>query len=267
MTSDPVDLKLDVVPRSRFDMVDLRGLVSAAHGAALSAYSHCLYWSSHTTAGFLDRSMASRLLQKPGVAAYIDAFRAIFPEGADYEHDRMDRRVELAPEQRVVEPRNADSHLAFIAAGLRTCVTYANKPDEPVCFVDLDGMNAGQPRRRHTRIIGYHREEVVARHQIEVPDLVSPGGFGQPEGPEARHRSGPGGVRPAARRPEGPLPPVAARRRAARGPHGERVRNAADEARPARCAARPVALRHREGPPRDCRSARRPGEDARIREI
>ena len=169
MTSDPVDLKLDVVPRSRFDMVDLRGLVSAAHGAALSAYSHCLYWSSHTTAGFLDRSMASRLLQKPGVAAYIDAFRAIFPEGADYEHDRMDRRVELAPEQRVVEPKNADSHLAFIAAGLRTCVTYANKPDEPVCFVDLDGVNAGRPRRRHTRIIGYQREEIVARHQIEVP--------------------------------------------------------------------------------------------------
>ena len=169
MASEPVDLKLDVIPRSRFDMVDLRGLVSAAHGAALSAYSHCLYWSSHTTAGFLDRSMASRLLQKPGVAAYIDAFRAIFPEGADYEHDRMDRRVELAPEQRVVEPKNADSHLAFIAAGLRTCVTYANRPDEPVCFVDLDGVNAGKPRRRHTRIIGFHREEIVARRQIEVP--------------------------------------------------------------------------------------------------
>jgi DNA adenine methylase Dam len=169
MSSEPLDLKLDVIPRSRFDMVDLRGLVSATHGAALAAFSHCLYWSSHTTAGFLDRSMASRLLQKPGVAAYIDAFRAIFPEGADYEHDRMERRVELAPEQRIVEPRNADSHLAFIAAGLRTCVTYANKPDEPVCFVDLDGVNAGKPRRRHTRVIGYHREDVVARRQIEVP--------------------------------------------------------------------------------------------------
>ena len=71
----------------------------------------------------------------------------------------MDRRVELAPEQRVVEPKNADSHLAFIAAGLRTCVTYANRPDEPVCFVNLDGVNAGKPRRRHTRVIGFHREE------------------------------------------------------------------------------------------------------------
>jgi thiamine phosphate synthase YjbQ (UPF0047 family) len=150
-------------------MVDLRGLVSAKLGAALAAYPYCLYWSSHTTAGFLDRSVASRLLQRPGVAAYIDAFRAIFPEGADYEHNRLDRRVELAPEQREVEPKNADSHLAFIAAGLRTCVTYANTPNEPVCFVDLDGMNAGRPRCRHTRMIGFHHEDVVARCQIQVP--------------------------------------------------------------------------------------------------
>jgi len=169
MAADPLDLTLDVVPRSRFDMVDLRGLLSARHGAALAAYPQCLYWSSHTTAGFLDRSVALRLLQKPGVANYIEAFRTIFPEGADYEHDRLERRLELAPEQREVEPKNADSHLAFIAAGLRTCVTYANRPDEPVCFVDLDGVNAGRPRCRHTRVIGFHHEEVVARHQIDVP--------------------------------------------------------------------------------------------------
>lgn len=174
MSCDPLDVKLDVVPRSRFDMVDLRGLLSASHGAALAAFPHCLYWSSHTTAGFLDRSVASRLIHKSGVAAYIDAFRAIFPEGADYEHDRLDRRVELAPAQREIEPKNADSHLAFIAAGLRTCVTYANKPNEPVCFVDLDGVNAGRPRCRHTRVIGFHHEELVARHQIEVPVSTHP---------------------------------------------------------------------------------------------
>jgi len=150
-------------------MVDLRGLLSAAHRTAMAAFPHCLYWSSHTTAGFLDRSVASRLLERPGVAAYIDTFRSIFPEGADYEHDRLDRRTELAPEQRKVEPKNADSHLAFIAAGLRTCVTYSTRQNVPVCFVDLDGVNAGRPRRRHTRVIGFHNEEVVARSQIEVP--------------------------------------------------------------------------------------------------
>src|SRR5450759_1230697 len=174
MPCDPLDLTLDVVPRSRFDMVDLRGLVSAIHGAALAAFPQCLYWSSHTTAGFLDRRVASRLLQRTGVLAYIDAFRAILPDGADHEHDRLDRRLELAPAQREVEPKNADSHLAFIAAGVRTCVTYANRPNEPVCFVDLDGMNAGRPRCRHTRVIGYHREEIVARHQIEVPVSTHP---------------------------------------------------------------------------------------------
>ncbi len=118
--------------------------------------------------------MASRLVEKPGVDAYIGAFRAIFPEGADYEHDQLERRVELAPEQREVEPKNADSHLAFMAAGLRTCVTYANRPAEPVCFVDLDGVHAGRPRRRHTRAIAFHREEVVARHQIRVPVSTHP---------------------------------------------------------------------------------------------
>ncbi|HEY3384157.1 MAG TPA: hypothetical protein VGK32_20550 [Vicinamibacterales bacterium] len=169
MPFDPLDVTLEVVPRSRFDMVDLRALASEEHGSALAAFPFCLYWSSHTTAGFLDRSVALRLLSRPGVAGYIDAFRAIFPEGAAYEHDNLDRRVELAPEQREVEPKNADSHLAFIAAGLRTCVTYANRADEPVCFVDLDGVNKGRPRHRRTRVIGFHREELVARCQIEVP--------------------------------------------------------------------------------------------------
>lgn len=169
MSPNPVDIKLDVVPRSRFDMVDLRGLLANAQSSALALFPQCLYWSSHTTAGFLDRNLVARLVGKPGVAAYIDAFRTIFPEGADYEHDQLERRTELAPEQRVVEPKNADSHLAFMAAGLRTCVTYANRPNEPVCFVDLDGVNAGQPRCRHTRVIGFNREEIVARHQIEVP--------------------------------------------------------------------------------------------------
>ena len=39
----------------------------------------------------------------------------------------------------------------FIAAGLRPCVTHPNRPGEPVCFVDLDGVNEGRPRRRLTR--------------------------------------------------------------------------------------------------------------------
>jgi thiamine phosphate synthase YjbQ (UPF0047 family) len=166
---DPLELTVDVVPRARFDMIDLRGCLPPDSAGALQRYPNCLYWSSHTTAGFLEPNVASRVMKKPGIAGYLEAFRAIFPEGADYEHDQLDRRLELPPEQRGVEPRNADSHLAFIAAGLRTCVMAANRGTEPVCFVDLDGMNAGRARHRVTRVIGYHGEEEVIRTQIEVP--------------------------------------------------------------------------------------------------
>jgi len=168
----PLDLTLDVVPRARFDMLDLRGRLRPEQREALAPYPKCVCWSSHTTAGFLDRSVASRLGANEGIAAYLDTFRAIFPEGADYEHDRLERRVELNAAQRRLEPRNADSHLAFIAAGLKTCVAYSNRPDQPLCFVDLDGVNAGRARRRRTRIIGYREEEQVARLRIAVP--VSP---------------------------------------------------------------------------------------------
>jgi thiamine phosphate synthase YjbQ (UPF0047 family) len=169
MQVDPLELTVDVVPRARFDMIDLRGCLTQDHACALALYPNCLYWSSHTTAGFLEPSVVSRIVQKPGVAGYLEAFRAIFPEGADYEHDQLERRTELPPEQRQVEPRNADSHLAFIAAGLRTCVTAVNRRREPVCFVDLDGVNAGRARRRTTRVIGFSGEEEVVRTQIEVP--------------------------------------------------------------------------------------------------
>ncbi len=169
MSLQPLDLTLDVVPRARFDMLDLRGRLDAAQRNALEPYPRCVCWSSHTTAGFLDRSVASRLGANEGIAAYLDAFRAIFPEGADYEHDQLERRIELDPAQRRIEPRNGDSHLAFIAAGLKTCVAYSNRSDQPLCFVDLDGVNAGRARRRRTRIIGYREEETVARTRIEVP--------------------------------------------------------------------------------------------------
>ena len=172
MSSEPLELTVDVVPRARFDMLDLRGRLSAGQREALAPYPNCVCWSSHTTAGFLDRSVASRLGPNEGIAAYVDAFRTIFPEGADYEHDQLERRTELDPAQRCVEPRNGDSHLAFIAAGMKTCVAYSNRRDQPLCFVDLDGVHAGRARRRRTRVIGYREEEHVARMQIEVP--VSP---------------------------------------------------------------------------------------------
>jgi thiamine phosphate synthase YjbQ (UPF0047 family) len=171
-SAKPLDLTLELAPKARFDVVDLRSHFPAEH-EALGAYPRCLYWSFHTTAGFLDRSLAARLSAQH-IPTYVDAFRTLFPEGAGYEHDRLERRMDLDAEQRAVEPRNADSHLAFIASGLRTCVTHPNRSGEPVFFVDLDGMNEGRPRRRRTRLIGFSQERVVRSTRIEVPVSAHP---------------------------------------------------------------------------------------------
>jgi thiamine phosphate synthase YjbQ (UPF0047 family) len=168
MTVDPLDLTLELAPRARFEVVELRSRFAAEHRDALAPFRNCLYWSAHTTAGFLDRSLSARL-SPAGVPTYVEALRSMFPEGAGYEHDRLERRIDLDAAQRAIEPRNADSHLAFIAGGLHSCVTHPNRPAESVCFVDLDGVCEGRPRRRLMRLIGFNQESVVARTRIAVP--------------------------------------------------------------------------------------------------
>ena len=164
----PLDLTLELAPRARFDVVELRSRLSSEHRDALAPYPYCLYWSAHTTAGFLDRSLITRL--GPGrVPTYVDVLRRIFPEGAGYAHDHLERRIDLDPAQRAVEPKNADSHLAYIAGGLCQCVTHPNRPGETVYFVDLDGVNEGRPRRRQTRVIGFQHEAIVAQIRLDVP--------------------------------------------------------------------------------------------------
>lgn len=172
MASTPLDVTLELLPKARFDVVELRSRFAAEH-EAFAAYPHCLYWSSHTTAGFLDRSLTARL-SPAHIPSYLEAFRTLFPEGAGYEHDQLERRDDLDARQRAVEPRNADSHLAFIAGGLRPCVTHPNRPGESVFFVDLDGVVDGRPRRRLTRLIGFHDERVVCTTRLEVPVSTHP---------------------------------------------------------------------------------------------
>jgi thiamine phosphate synthase YjbQ (UPF0047 family) len=168
MATNPLELTLELSARARFDVVEMRERISTEHGDALAAYPYCLYWSAHTTAGFLDRSLSGRLGPEL-ISTYIDTLRRIFPEGAGYAHDWLERRDDLDPAQKAVEPRNGDSHLAFIAGGLRPCVTHPNRPGETVCFVDLDGVNEGKSRKRVTRVIGFHREAVVAQTRLQVP--------------------------------------------------------------------------------------------------
>ena len=175
MAGSPVEVTLELTPRARFDIIDVRERLRAAHGDLLDAYPRHLYHSFHTTAGYLEQSLAARLTRgTDAVAPYVEVFRAMFPEGAGYEHDQLDRRHDLTSEERAVEPRNADSHLAFMAAGLSTCVSYVNRPQEPVCFVDLDGVTQGRPRRRLTSIVGFTREREIAKLRIPVPVSAHP---------------------------------------------------------------------------------------------
>ncbi|HUL72490.1 MAG TPA: hypothetical protein VLT86_05275 [Vicinamibacterales bacterium] len=173
MSVSPLELALEIRPRARLDVIDVRGLAAEVHGNALAAYPRTLYASRHTTAGFLPQSLAARLTATPdGVRRYLDLFRTVFPEAAGYLHDQLELRHELDPDQRLVEPVNAHSHLAFIGGGLRPCVSYSASRPGPVYLIDLDGTHDGVPRRRQTTIVGYHRETVVARTSIRVP--VSP---------------------------------------------------------------------------------------------
>jgi thiamine phosphate synthase YjbQ (UPF0047 family) len=170
MPASPVEVTLELTPRARFDIIDVRQRLKAAHGTLLDPYPRHLYHSFHTTAGYLEQSLAARLTRdKDAVAPYLEVFRAMFPEGAGYEHDRLDRRKDLTSEERAVEPRNADSHLAFMAAGLSSCVSYVNRPQEPVCFVDLDGVTEGRPRRRLTSIVGFTAERRITTVRIGIP--------------------------------------------------------------------------------------------------
>lgn len=167
----PLELTLEVVPRARLDIIDVRERAAALHGDALDRYDRCLYTSFHTTAGYLQQSLAARLAGRTqGISSYIDLFRTLFPEGAGYRHDDLDDRTDLSTAQRPLEPTNGDSHLAFIAGGLRNCVSYARtRRPAPVYLIDLDGVHHGRVRRRLTTLVGYNKEIEIARTTLQVP--------------------------------------------------------------------------------------------------
>jgi hypothetical protein len=175
MLQEPAEFTVELKPRARFDAIDVRSRIVADHGDVLAEFPRAYYASLHTTAGYLEQALATRLARQGnnGVDLYMDAFRSVFPEDAGYLHDNLDLRMELSEDQRAVEPRNADSHLAFMAAGLRACVSYRTA-DGPVWFVDLDGVHGGQPRRRQTTILAYTHEVPVWRRRVTIPVSAHP---------------------------------------------------------------------------------------------
>jgi thiamine phosphate synthase YjbQ (UPF0047 family) len=175
MALTPAEITLSICPRARFDLIDIRERVSSTHGDVLDAFPSALYCSFHTTAGYLEQSLASRLKHsRDRVEPFMQVFQTLFPEGAGYEHDKLHLRSELSDAQRRVEPRNADSHLAYIGSGLQSLATYRNRSGGPVYLVELDGMNGTRPRRRTTTIVGFRQEQVVARERLDIPVSAHP---------------------------------------------------------------------------------------------
>ena len=170
MSASTTRVSVELTPSARVDVIDIKSRIFEQYGDILSRYRKVLYCSHHTTAGYFDQSLLSRLDNSPdSVQAFLRAFQEIFPQGAEYQHDQLHLRTELSDEERRTEPRNADSHLKFISSGLENCVAYSNSPDSPVYFVDLDGVNYDRPRRRRSTVVGYNGEQLVETVGIEIP--------------------------------------------------------------------------------------------------
>ena len=170
MPSTPMQLTLELTPQARFDVIDVTQHIRDEIGDLLTRYSKTLYCSHHTTAGFLEQSLCARLdYSRERLGSFLGVFQHLFPPNANYQHDKMDLRDELTEAQKQVEPKNADSHLAFIGAGLHNCVTYRNHPDTAVHLIDLDGVWEHGVRTRKTTAIAFNEEQEVAEATFSVP--------------------------------------------------------------------------------------------------
>lgn len=170
MGTRPTELTLTLAPQRRFEAIDVNTRIAEDAGDLLSRHRRALYCSFHTTAGYLDQSLSARMRHSQDlVSQFFRTFHALFPQGGGYRHDRMELRSELSDEQKQVEPRNGDSHLTFIGAGLRNCVTYRTRPDAPVYFIELDGMTQAMRRQRTTTVLAYDEERVIERTTVMIP--------------------------------------------------------------------------------------------------
>jgi len=170
VSTRPTELTLDLAPQRRFETIDVNTRIAGVADDLLRRYRRALYCSFHTTAGYLDQSLLVRLHHRHDLLSlFFRGFHTLFPQGAEYRHDKMELRTELSDDQKKVEPRNADSHLTFIGAGLRNCVTYRTRPGAPVYFIELDGMTDAVKRQRKTTVVAYDHERVVERMAVPVP--------------------------------------------------------------------------------------------------
>ena len=170
MGTRPTELKLRLAPQRRFEAIDVNTRIVQEAGDILNRHRRALYCSFHTTAGYLDQSLSARMRHSQDrLSQFFRTFHALFPEGGEYRHDQMEFRTELTEAQKEIEPRNGDSHLTYIGAGLRNCVTYRTRPGAPVYFIELDGMSEARRRERTTTVLDYDEERIIERTSVCIP--------------------------------------------------------------------------------------------------
>lgn len=165
----PHEVNIDIVPQSRYELIDIAARLRDMN-VDLRDFRKVLYCSFHTTAGYLEQGACVRLGNShKQLDPFFRLMQKIFPQNAGYFHDRMQLRDELSEIQKEREPVNADSHLTFMSAGLKNCVTYLNKPEQPVYFIELDGIYKEYQRQRRTTVLGYNEAEIVLRKRLAIP--------------------------------------------------------------------------------------------------
>lgn len=163
------EVTLAVQPDQRFQLIELNRLLREQYGEFLARFPRTLYSSPHTTAGFLEQSFSARLQNSQDLLSrFLEVFRNLYPAGAGYKQDEINEHLKRF-DQEDASGSQADSHLAFITSGLRHCVIYRNHPQQPVFFVELDGLNGSTTRQRSTTVLGYETERLVESHEFVLP--------------------------------------------------------------------------------------------------
>jgi len=170
MAARPIEINLDITPSKRFEIIDVTQMIREEIGDIFTRFRKSAYCSFHTTAGYLEQGVCARLgYSSKQLDPFIRAIQKLFPPNAGYSHDCLEMRAELSESEKEREPINADSHLTFMGAGLKNYVTYINRPEQPVYFIELDGVYKKYRRIRRSTVIAYDQEAIVHRERIAIP--------------------------------------------------------------------------------------------------
>ena len=182
----PLDITLEIAPKARFDVVDLRSNFAAEHDGTrplpalpLLVVSHHSRVSGPQSGGAAQRPAHSDLRRRrPNVFSRRAPGTSTTGWSGAATSTRRSGRSSLA-----TRTRTWRSSPAGCGRASRT----RTGPSEQVYFVDLDGMNDGRPRRRLARLIAFTRERLVNVHAHRGAGIGAPDRLDQPEGSAPRH--------------------------------------------------------------------------------